>query len=290
MTKNQNTTGTTKRGRSPSYPGISLLEAEKRVQELYNAERTHAAPISAIAEHWGYSPKSSGAKTCLAALRKYGLVECEGSGDERTARLTDLGCDLAIKPDAAAERRKAALLPKFHLQIWEEYGAALPSDGNLRHRLIRNFGFTERGVQEFLSEYKETLEHAGLVNADGQPVGSSEPVDEGSAEHTQAAAAPMGHPPAPDRPISGTATPRLGSMAIPIPLIGEGPVYLSGNFPISGTNWAQLIRVLDAMRPGLVTADETAADKNLPPSASPTHGASGEADEGLLPSSYRESG
>jgi len=79
-------------------------------------------------------------------------------------------------------------------------------------------------------------------------------------------------------------------MAIPIPLIGEGPVYLSGNFPISGTNWAQLIRVLDAMRPGLVTADETAADKNLPPSASPTHGASGEADEGLLPSSYRESG
>lgn len=288
MNEDQDAPRRTKRGRSPSYPGISLAEAEKRARELYNAERTHAAPITTIAEHWGYSPKSSGAKTILAALKKFGLVEDEGSGDNRQARLSDLGADLVLNPDPALVRQQAALLPRFHRQIWDEYGVDLPSAANLRYRLIREFGFTETGAEEFLDEYLETIVHAGLD--DPKP---------GSPAHQSETESPRSAGPRPSGPQAAMAVPQTAraydpappgvtdrpdaanSMTIPIPLVGQGPVYLSGAFPISGPNWDHMIRVLEAMRPGLVTLEQPARKENLPPTASPMHEASGEADEGL---------
>lgn len=288
MSENQDTPRRTKRGRSPSYPGISLAEAEKRARELYNAERTHAAPITTIAEHWGYSPKSSGAKTILAALKKFGLVEDEGSGNDRQARLSDLGAELILNPDPALVRQQAALLPRFHRQIWDEYGVDLPSPANLRYRLIREFGFTETGADEFLDEYLETIAHAGL---DDPGADSRTPDPESEIPH-RVEPRPVGTPAAPSAgptaspasPASPDATDRLNEasgMTIPIPLVGQGPVYLSGAFPISGSNWDQMIRVLEAMRPGLVTPEQLPQKENLPPTASPLHEASGEADGGL---------
>ena len=58
-------------------------------------------------------------------------------------------------------------------------------------------------------------------------------------------------------------------MTIPIPLLDEGPVILSGSFPLSEAGWDQLIRVLQAMRPGLVRP-APAAKNDLPPTASPS--------------------
>jgi hypothetical protein len=293
MNEDQDTPRRTKRGRSPSYPGISLAEAEKRARELYNAERTHAAPITTIAEHWGYSPKSSGAKTILAALKKFGLVEDEGSGNSRQARLSDLGADLVLNPDPAQVRQQAALLPRFHRQIWDEYGTDLPSAANLRYRLIREFGFTETGADEFLEEYLETIAHAGLddPNADSR---TPDPESEISPQaeprpRVPAAASAAGPTASASNPASPDSTDRpdgASGMTIPIPLVGEGPVYLSGAFPISGSNWDQMIRVLEAMRPGLVTPEQPAPKKNLPPTASPLREASGEADGGLHRSEY----
>jgi hypothetical protein len=41
-------------------------------------------------------------------------------------------------------------------------------------------------------------------------------------------------------------------MTIPIPLVGSALVQIVGAFPISEAAWDQLMRVLDAMKPGLV--------------------------------------
>lgn len=281
-----------KKGRSPSYPGISLEEAERRVRELYEAEKRHAAPVSAIVGHWGYSPSSSGGRTTLAALKKFGLLEDEGSGDARTGRLTELALELVLNPDPSEARRTAALMPKFHRQMWDEYGEHLPSAATLRYRLIKEFSFTESGAEEFVDEYRSTVAYADLTASEEvadnegehrESVGHSPSAGPAPA-HQRPSAGPVPTQPAEARhqpPESRSASP--GSMTIPIPLLGEDPVYVTGSFPLSEANWAQMLRVLEAMKPGLVEPPSE-PKKNLPPTASPAE--PGEADGGLRPQQY----
>jgi hypothetical protein len=270
-----------KKGRSPSYPGISLREAEKRVRELYDAEKTHAAPVSAIVGHWGYSPTSSGGRTTLAALKKFGLLADEGASDERTGRLTELALELVLNPDPSQALREAALLPKFHRQMWDEYGASLPSAATLRYRLIKEFGFTESGAEEFVDEYRSTIDYAGLAT---DPESSA---DEERAPLT--AQNPPGGQVAATRPPEVAPLPQTvpgssaASMTIPIPLLGQDPVYVTGTFPLSEASWDQLLRVLEAMKPGLVEPPRR-SETNLPPTASPA--VPGEAEGGVRSQEY----
>jgi len=271
------------KGRSPSYPGISLAEAEKRVHELYAAEKKHSAPINAIVEHWGYSPSSSGGRTVFAALKKFGLLDDEGSGDERTGRLTDLGLELVLNPEAQHARRQAALIPKFHREMWDEYGENLPSPATLRYRLIREFAFTESGAQEFVEEYEATIAYAGLTDDLSVPPTAIRP--EGSDTPSTSIAQPNMAVtlPSPNTANQPTMTPT--GMTIPIPLLGEHPVYISGSFPLSESSWSQMIRVLEAMKPGLVNPD-AGRKTNLPPTASPEPRFTGEADGGVHHTHY----
>ncbi len=278
-----------RKGRSPSYPGISLEEAEKRVRELYNVERQHNAPVSAIVEHWGYGPTSSGGRTIVAALKKFGLLEDDGSGDERTGRLTDLAVDLVLNPDPVAARQEAALLPRFHRQMWDEYGSSLPSAATLRYRLIREFGFTESGAEEFVQEYQATIEYAGLPESGAEPDGAEAAAADASSLRRPGGERQDERPAV--RPVSGAPAPSplhssgASNMTIPIPLLGGSPVYISGEFPLTEGNWSQMMRVLEAMKPGLVEPD-VGPKENLPPPASPERNAPGEADGGLRSSDY----
>lgn len=275
-----------RKGRSPSYPGISLEEAEKRVRELYAAEKTHAAPVSAIVGHWGYSPSSSGGRTTLAALKKFGLLNDEGAGEERTGRLTDLALELVLNPDPTEARRTAALLPRLHREMWDEYGESLPSAATLRYRLIREFGFTESGAEEFVDEYRATVAYAHLTataDVSDEDLAPSPATHHGIATNPAPAPRPAATPP----PNPEIRHPSSAAMTIPIPLLGEDPVYVTGSFPLSEANWAQLLRVLEAMKPGLV-APSTGPEKNLPPTASPA--APGEADGGLRTQEYDSDG
>lgn len=68
--------------------------------------------------------------------------------------------------EASEERerllKQAALLPPLHSRLWERYGPELPSSQTLRLSLILDEGFNENSVDDFLTEYKETLELAKL--------------------------------------------------------------------------------------------------------------------------------
>lgn len=273
-----------RKGRSPSYPGISLAEAEKRLRELYGAEKKHAAPVTAIVEHWGYSPTSSGGRTAVAALKKFGLLDDDGAGDERTARITELGVELVLNPDPATARRKAALLPRFHRQMWDEYGDNLPSAATLRYRLIKEFGFTEKGSEEFVAEYAATIAYAGLAGdkSGAKEAGPAEEIEKASHPGDSAQRSIVG--PTIPTAMAARSTPGTpAGMTIPIPLLGEDPVYITGSFPLSEASWMQMIRVLEAMKPGLVDPGRNA---NLPPTASPAPRAPGEAEGGVRLSEY----
>jgi hypothetical protein len=152
-----------KKVRSPSFPFIGLREALDRARAFYEAEQRNSARAETAAAHWGYSPKSSGGKQTIAALRSFGLLE----GDS-LVKLSGRGLRLVLDEREGSDERErllqqAALMPPVHARLWERYGAELPSAQTLRLWLVLDEGFNENSVDDFLSEYRETLEYAKLL-------------------------------------------------------------------------------------------------------------------------------
>src|SRR4051794_11328656 len=85
-----------KKNRSPSYPNIPLDIALERARVMYREEGRRAVPVPALVVHWGYSPKSSGGLLTVAAMKKFGLLEDQGSAELRKASLTPLAMRILL--------------------------------------------------------------------------------------------------------------------------------------------------------------------------------------------------
>ena len=159
------------RTRSPAYPYLDLRTALDKAAALWRAEGRHAVAVSLAMQHWGYKVESSTGYSCIAALKKFGLVDEEGTGESRQVRLSRLALAVLLDEDRASPERNAALQtaalsPRIHAELWEKYGADLPSDSSLRRFLILEKNFNEAAVDEFLEEYKTTVAFAGLRSSE----------------------------------------------------------------------------------------------------------------------------
>ena len=153
------------KGRSPAYPSIDLERSIHRAEQQFKKERQYPVPVSVIPGIWGYTALNGPAAQQLSALLKFGLIESEGSRDEREIKVSDLAVKILNHPSSDARReaiRQAALLPGIHQEMWAEYGTDLPSDSNLLWRLTRERGFTETGAKEFIREWRATMAFAQL--------------------------------------------------------------------------------------------------------------------------------
>ncbi len=245
---------TKKKGRSPSYPAINLETAIERVKRLWDQERQYPTAVETIVKHWGYRSFNGPASLTLAALKKFGLIEDEGTGAGRTATVSDLAVDILANPNDRARLKaiqQAALRPAVHQELWEKYGSNLPSDANLKWELTRQRSFTETGASEFIPVYRATIAYAQL--ADGASVTTQEAVEQDDPDED-------------DPPASGakrrqgarrTRMSEADANVLTIPLVGGTAVMVEGAFPISETDWRQLMAVLDAMKPGLVRDPQT---------------------------------
>ena len=165
------------RARSPNYPGIPLGDAVKRAVTLRGKEKgRHFVPAEIVLSHWGYSPKSSSGLVALGALNKFGLLEFQGAGADRKARLTDRALQIIL--DGSPTRKEAiveaALAPKIHRELWDEYDGILPNRGTLHYMLVQEKKFTDTGADEFIKQFRATIEYANLDSSDA----SSEEVTE----------------------------------------------------------------------------------------------------------------
>jgi hypothetical protein len=162
-----------RKGRSPSYPGITLSEALDKVAVLYKEEGRHPAHIEVITSHWGYKPKTGPGLVAIAALKKYGLLEDAGDNGTRRARLTDRALSILLgeadSPDRQRLMREAALAPPIHAELWEQFGGRLPSDQNLRRVLELDRAFTTTGAGQFIRQFRSTIAFAGLGEPDKMP-------------------------------------------------------------------------------------------------------------------------
>lgn len=167
-----------KRTRSPAYPAIDLQTAIARAAVLWTKINRHAAPLDSIAAYWGYDPKSSKAMSEAAAMIKYGILSDEGIGSNRTIKLTDAGIKLSYNPDKDSADyltglKKTALLPAIHQELWERYQGNLPDDAVIKRYLVVDKKFNEQYVDEFISQFRRTIEFAKLG------IGDSVVADEG---------------------------------------------------------------------------------------------------------------
>lgn len=237
-----------RKSRSPSYPSIDLETAIKRAEALYAHEARHFAPIAAILSHWDYGPKSSGGLLAVAALKRYGLLEDRGSSQQREARVSDLALRILAdaRPDSSdrlAAIREAALSPRIHRDLWDEYSGSLPSDATLRFNLITGRGFTSAGADDFIRQFRLTVQFAHLDEEAGQDI---TPPEEGADFLLEEEGRSIADPPLAERG---------GVRHVQLPLAAGEWATLAARFPITESDWSQMMDVLAAMKPALVVPD-----------------------------------
>lgn len=155
--------------RSPAYPSVNLKAAIALVDLIYSHEKRAPAPVGVVAQHCGTDIKSSKGLRVIAALKQFGLVIEEGTGDDRQVRLSDRALDIIFdepKDAKAAAIKAAALAPPIHRKIWDNYGGDLPSDASLRSYLLRQLDFNDVYVDKFVKQFRATLAFAAEASGD----------------------------------------------------------------------------------------------------------------------------
>lgn len=243
-----------RRGRSPSYPSIDLEQAVDRARQLLERENRHLVPVDTALEAWGYSKGSGAGTVVLAALKKFGLLEDQGSGPDRRVRLTDVAYDILIderdeSPERRALLRQAALRPRIHADLWNRYGSHLPSDSTLRYEL-RKMDFTDEATRKLISEWRRTFEFAGLDSA--EPQLAPEVADGTRTDELMGASDAVSQPEEQTATMLKPQTQTSSGQSLQLPLSQGRWAVLSAPFPISAFEWTQMLGVLQAMKPALI--------------------------------------
>jgi hypothetical protein len=176
-----------KRIRSPAYPALNLKTAIEKAYDFYKAEGRNTAALPVTLEHWGYSKRSGSGLKALAALKSFGLIEVTGSGDSQRVKLSDLALRIILddredSPDRAKAVAAAVLQPKIHKKLWNLWGSEMPSHGNIRHHLIFDEKFNEHFVDDFIKEYKSSIDYANVRHLTAGEQLSMSSVDEDQHE------------------------------------------------------------------------------------------------------------
>jgi hypothetical protein len=176
-----------KRIRSPAYPALNLKTAIEKAYDFYKAEGRNTAALPVTLEHWGYSKRSGSGLKALAALKSFGLIDVTGSGDSQRVKLSDLALRIILddredSPDRAKAVAAAVLQPKIHKKLWNLWGSEMPSHGNIRHHLIFDEKFNEHFVDDFIKEYKSSIDYANVRHLTAGEQLSMSSVDEDQHE------------------------------------------------------------------------------------------------------------
>lgn len=159
--------------RSPSFPYIGLSKAMERVEQLYNyAKRFDSRIADASKPAWGTGPKSSSTLQTVAALLAYGLIEDNGSGDNRKIKISDLAYRALVDQRPGAKEgamAEAALKPKLFAEYAATWGRDRPPEANCLSELTLDRGFTPDGAKAFLKVYDDTIRYARPGEGDKSP-------------------------------------------------------------------------------------------------------------------------
>lgn len=153
--------------RSPNFPAVSLKKGIELTKTIYDQDKIAKIPERIAHERWGYKAHSSVASQLVSALKAYGLVELEGTRQNRYVKISDTGRRIVLDTqDKLKLLKKAALLPHINRTLWEKYEGYLPQDDVLREYLIFTLKFNEDSVDFFITQFRETIFFAELEKDD----------------------------------------------------------------------------------------------------------------------------
>ena len=229
-----------RKGRSPGYPGVDLETALARADTLWQAHRNHPVNVETVLALWGYGRQSGAGLVALAALKKFGLLNDEGSGDARRAHLSDDARAIILdqRPDSAERLgriRKAALTPPIHKELWSRYQRTLPQDETLHFYLTNERDFTENGASDFISQFRRTVAFARLgSSADDSLSGEQGDINEPDLEDQD--------------PLENSSQSTSSPAPIQFP-VGAATVTVKFSAELDQRDWDRMLRLLTAMKP-----------------------------------------
>ncbi|APV49014.1 hypothetical protein BWI17_04550 [Betaproteobacteria bacterium GR16-43] len=160
-------------GRSASYPSINLETAVNRAKQFWDGESKYEAPLTSAFQHWGYGPKSSGARLTVAAMLNFGLMTDRGANASRLVKLTPLGVDLMMAPNAdfrVQKLKETVQKPKVFADLLRQFDPKnLPSNQTIAHYLVTVKGFNPSGAEACIKSFRESIRYAQLVSSDILP-------------------------------------------------------------------------------------------------------------------------
>lgn len=234
--------------RSPSYPAIDLQVAMSKVDLIRQAEGNNYTSIGVALTDMGYGDKSGPGFAALSALKKYGLIDEEGSGQARRIRVSELANRILLdtREDKTERERlikKAALSPSIYKNLWQKYGYEAPSNATLRHYLIFDRKFSDNASDQVIKTYNKTINFAQLSAADEVvPAGQLEDLE--SSDTVKATSRNI--------EPQGTRIESRMPMQIQFPISQTGWVSISISEDLSEETWDRMMAVLGAMKTGIV--------------------------------------
>lgn len=250
--------------RSPRAPSLSLSDALDRALVLYSKEGRHAVPMQVVAQDLGYKDASNGAaKTVIATLRQYGLVQTPKEGFLAIAKEVE---EYKFSPD---ENSKQALkitwaqTPKVFADLIGKYPEHLPSDGTIRFDLIK-MGFLQGSVEDCVSIFKKTIDFSNIyaIKTMGSPAEDLDECEEPLSvpQHGSDKVAPPIKTAIPQSPAVVAPSTTMDSLPpgverIPIRLKGGRRAFLEVPTPLYEADKTVIKTFLDAV----ITDDEELA-------------------------------
>lgn len=151
---------TAKKERSPSFPYIGLTKAQERLREFYSAAKRFEVRMADAAGSWGMGVKSSATLQTVSALLAYGLIEDQGSGENRKVKISDRGFRILEDQRPGIKERElaaAACTPKLIAEYVELWKDGRPTDAICISELKIDRSFTEDGAKAFLRVFDDVV-------------------------------------------------------------------------------------------------------------------------------------
>ena len=216
--------------RSPNYPTMKLADALEAAGKLWTEARRTGVSHEAAATAMGYKSLSGPARSAVATLRQYGLVEKVEKGHIRLTQLAVNGLHGSAQEKQEAIR-KMALSPPLFKELAETHRDA--GDGVLRSHLITKKGFIDDGARRAAKIFRDAIQLAKLE-------ASGYTSDDSEKEPEDMQGTDTGQTPKEALPASGKTPDGVMSLNVPF---GKGSINVQVRVAGDAISAAHLARV-----------------------------------------------
>lgn len=250
------------RVKSPHNPTMNLEAAIKRARELTSALGRGPLSRDAAITGLGLSPKSGTGQRTMAALLAFGLWEKSGKGK---VQLSELGRRILAAPTldrAATELGQAALMPRIHRRVLEQWPDGLPvEDAAMLAFLRMEWDFNQDAAGSFIREVRDTFSFAKVYENATVPPESTENETEEDDEPEEALQGEVKRARVPDRVVFTVGSPEPKGAPVPtarldlrrtveltsFPLEGGGRIVLEAPVPTPADQFQRLATIMSTI-------------------------------------------